>query len=101
MTDTIISVQDIRTKLGTISRRAEDGESFTVVRNSKPAFRIVPLDTSPYAVEPSEKLTLREIRERFKAVPAAGMITPEELTEIIREVHAEINAARQAGQPHD
>ena len=45
--DFIISVQDIRTSLGEIANRAETGESFTVVRNSKPVFRIVPIETLP------------------------------------------------------
>ncbi len=41
--DTIISMKDIRLTLATIAKRAEAGERFTVVRDSKPSFRIEPL----------------------------------------------------------
>ena len=38
----IISVQDIRQSLATIANEAQAGETFVVVRNSKPVFKIVP-----------------------------------------------------------
>ncbi len=41
--DKIISMKDIRLSLAAIARRVETGESFTVVRDSKPVFRIEPL----------------------------------------------------------
>ncbi len=41
--DTLIAMQDIRNSLASIADRAEGGESFIVVRNSPPAFRIAPL----------------------------------------------------------
>jgi antitoxin (DNA-binding transcriptional repressor) of toxin-antitoxin stability system len=50
--DTIISVQDIRTSLASIAKRAESGETFVVIRNSKPAFTIAPV-TSPEGVKES------------------------------------------------
>ena len=51
--ESIISVQDIRTSLGSIADRAERGESFTVVRSSKPVFRIVPIETPSAVREPT------------------------------------------------
>lgn len=41
--DKIISMKDIRLTLAAIARRAEAGERFVVVRDSKPVFRIEPL----------------------------------------------------------
>ena len=41
---TVISVQDIRTSLASIARKAESGETFMVIRNSKPAFMITPVE---------------------------------------------------------
>lgn len=39
----IISMKDIRLSLASIAKRVEAGERFTVVRDSKPVFRIEPL----------------------------------------------------------
>ncbi|MBT3191340.1 MAG: hypothetical protein HN341_02170 [Verrucomicrobia bacterium] len=90
--DTIISVQDIRTRLGAIAKSAETGESFTVIRNSKPAFRIVPIEAPVYPAPASTLVTLREVRERFDADPVASdELTPQELEAIISEVHGEKN----------
>lgn len=90
---TIISVQDIRTSLAAISERAENGESFTVIKNSKPAFRIEPIDQALYkqSLEGRKPMTVHEIRERFNAAGGGKMITTSELEEIIEEVHKEQN----------
>ena len=104
--DSIISVQDIRTSLGEITSRAEAGETFTVVRNSKPAFRIVPL--SPESVREQEVVRetrteysagkrgantpiqpLKDIRRRLEESGANKMITPQDVAEMIAEVRAE------------
>ena len=45
--DKIISMKDIRLTLAAIAKRAEAGECFTVVRDSKPVFRIEPLGAEP------------------------------------------------------
>jgi len=89
--DAIISVQDIRTKLGVISKRVESGESFTVIRNSKPAFRLVPIDRKAYEIpEDKPKMQLHDIQERFEAEPVAkNELSPSELDRIIHEVHSE------------
>ncbi|MCF7849785.1 MAG: type II toxin-antitoxin system prevent-host-death family antitoxin [Kiritimatiellales bacterium] len=85
----LISMQDIRTSLASVANRAENGESFIVVRNSKPAFRIVPLKekTTYPKVEDEKPLTFKEIQERFQSSGASEMITEEDLDEIIHEVH--------------
>jgi len=86
--DAIISMQDIRTTLGGIARRAEQGESFTVIKNSKPAFRIVPLEKPKYAQGKRSVMTLKEIRAVFDATPMSKEeLTPEELDDIIHEIH--------------
>ncbi|MEI6149177.1 MAG: type II toxin-antitoxin system prevent-host-death family antitoxin [bacterium] len=95
--DTLIAMQDIRNRLASIADRAESGESFIVVRNSRPAFRIAPLsgvDTSEkeQRVRPSfgglsGRPTVSEVRERFTAYPVTkGELAPDELDAIIREV---------------
>ncbi len=91
----IISVQDIRTSLASIAKRAEQGESFTVVKNSKPAFRIEPIQQAEYRRQPEKKISVREMQERFKSSGASDMMTPEDLDQIIDEVHSEKNAGRE------
>jgi antitoxin (DNA-binding transcriptional repressor) of toxin-antitoxin stability system len=51
--DKILSMKDIRLTLAAIARRAEAGESFTVVRDSKPVFRIEPLGGGGYEMPPT------------------------------------------------
>lgn len=97
--DTLIAMQDIRSGLASIADRAEKGESFIVVRNSRPAFRIAPLtgtaamgkkqpDSQPDA-SPPKRLTVNEVRERFTAYPATrDELITEKLDAILREVRA-------------
>ncbi len=44
---TIISMKELRTNTEEITRRVQAGESFTVVKRSKPIFNVVPTATSP------------------------------------------------------
>lgn len=87
----IISMQDMRTSLASIARQAEQGETFVVVRNSKPVFRIDPIDTHPSherGRESGRNMTLREIHERFDAQPVRDdELTAKDLDRIIHEVH--------------
>jgi prevent-host-death family protein len=104
--DSIISVQDIRTSLGEITSRAEAGETFVVVRNSKPAFRIVPVSPEPgrepemvresraeYSLNAStqanDDVTLTDIQNAFAESGAGGRITSEDVAQAISEVRAE------------
>jgi prevent-host-death family protein len=88
--DAIISVQDIRTQLGTITKRVESGESFTVIRNSKPAFRLIPIEKEThYKPSKQPKMLLREIKEQFEANPVTKEeLSPSDLDRIIHEVHS-------------
>ena len=90
--ENLISMQDIRMSLKAVADRAEKGETFIVVRNSRPAFRIVPLEgKAVYPVARETALAVREMQERFQSSGAADMITEEELDEIIHEVHRQQN----------
>lgn len=40
----IIGLKELRENMGTYIRHAEQGKSFTVVRRSRPIFRIMPVD---------------------------------------------------------
>lgn len=82
----IISMQDIRQSLATIADRAQAGETFIVIRNSKPVFRITP----PEDRSGSEQRSLRGLRaltERLDGVVAGERLSSDELDEIIHDVH--------------
>ena len=87
--DAIISVQDIRTKLGSIAKRVEAGETFTVIRNSRPAFRLIPIERKTYPITSSEpKMLLHDIQEKFAANPVPHQeFSPLDLDQIIHEEH--------------
>jgi len=83
----IISVQDIRQSLADITNQAQAGETFVVVRNSKPVFKIVP----PYAKEEEIRknaLSLEEITGKLDAAEASYDLSANELDTIIHEAHA-------------
>ncbi|MFH1405193.1 MAG: type II toxin-antitoxin system prevent-host-death family antitoxin [Patescibacteria group bacterium] len=42
--DNLIALKDLRIKLTDYTKRAERGESFLVIRKSKPVFKIVPIE---------------------------------------------------------
>ena len=88
-TDSIVAVQDLRTSLASIADRAAQGESFLVMRNSRPVVRIVPAeDAGVYpAAAPRTPASLGELRARYQASGLAGAIKPGELEELIRAVH--------------
>lgn len=91
--DTLIAMQDIRNRLASIADRAESGESFIVVRNSHPAFRIAPLsDVAAIRVRPPQPPTVSEVRERLAAYPVAkDELDAHDLDAIIREVRSRPN----------
>ncbi len=77
----IISMQDIRTRLASVADRAEEGTEFIVVRNSRPAFRIVPIQ--PPALSPAAQATW-EALDRYRDKEPA--LSEQEVVEIVREV---------------
>ena len=84
----IISVQDIRQSLAAIANRAQAGETFVVVRNSKPVFKIVP----PYEEETSVRnnvFSLAEITGRLDAVESSYDLAASDLDAIIHESHSD------------
>lgn len=84
----IISVQDIRESLASITNQAQAGETFVVVRNSKPVFKIVP----PYEKEKSggnKALSLDEITGKLDSAESSYDITSNDLDKIIHESHSE------------
>lgn len=84
---TIIAMQDIRESLASIADRVEKGETFVVVRNSKPVFRIMPMAETAYDQPKAGKqpMLLREITGRFDAV--GETFSEAEVDKIIHEVH--------------
>jgi antitoxin (DNA-binding transcriptional repressor) of toxin-antitoxin stability system len=84
----IISVQDIRQSLATIANQAQAGETFVVVRNSKPVFKIVP----PFEKEESGRnsvCSLAEITGKLDAAEASYDLSANDLDMIIHESHSE------------
>lgn len=45
MTEMIIGIKDLHKELSSIPDQVKNGTTFIVVKNSKPAFKIVPIDT--------------------------------------------------------
>lgn len=87
--DTIVAVQDLRTSLAAITERATRGETFLVMRNSRPAFRIVPAEqTAEVAATPRKPaMKLGELRARYQAGGLSKALGPADLEAMIRDVH--------------
>jgi len=87
----IIAMQDIRTSLAEIADRVSRGECFIVVRNSRPAFQIVPLETPDERESKTKGKTLREMRGQFHAKPVKKEeLTPDELDRLIHDAHDDL-----------
>jgi antitoxin (DNA-binding transcriptional repressor) of toxin-antitoxin stability system len=84
----IISVQDIRQSLAMIANQAQAGETFVVVRNSKPVFKIIPPDDANI-LRPNAAASLSEMTARLDSVKASESFSSGELDMIIHEAHAE------------
>ena len=84
---TIIAMQDIRESLASIADRVEKGESFVVVRNSRPVFRILPVEEVAYDKPRTGQppMLLREMTARFDA--SGDALSEVEVDRIIHEVH--------------
>jgi antitoxin (DNA-binding transcriptional repressor) of toxin-antitoxin stability system len=84
----IISVQDIRQSLASIANQAQGGETFVVVRNSKPVFKIVPPSTREEGGG-DRGLSLREITAKLDGVGGPYDFSSSDLDKIIYESHAD------------
>ena len=62
METTIIGIRELHKKLKEVSEATLSGNSFVVVRNTKPVFRI-----EPYKIEKKNRYTLKDFEKiRFK-----------------------------------
>jgi len=84
----IISVQDIRQSLAMIANQAQAGETFVVVRNSKPVFKIVPADDTN-ALRKDASPSLAEMTAKLDAAKDSESFSASQLDMIIHEAHAE------------
>lgn len=93
--ETLIAMQDIRTRLASIADRVEHGERFIVIRNSRPVFRIEPVQQEAGA---APGMSLREVRSRFEKYKVKREeLSPAELDDIIRKTRG--SPSRGAGKP--
>lgn len=85
----IISMKDIRLSLAAIAKRAEAGERFIVVRDSKPVFRIEPCSAESSGL--AKKISFSEFTEKVDRVrePGGTEWTPEAVEKIIKEMYHE------------
>jgi len=82
----IISMQDMRLRLAEIAKRAESGEDFIVIRNSRPSFRIVPAHGNALRKEDAAAI-LEEAALAMRASPVRdGEITDSDVMEAVRAV---------------
>lgn len=87
--ETLIAMQDMRTELAAIADRATGGEMFIVLRNSRPAFRIVPFNVSGDVIPPTTVKSFSDVRKRLDANPAGNdELSPAELDGIITKVRS-------------
>lgn len=87
--ETLIAMQDMRTELAAIANRAASGEMFIVLRNSRPAFRIVPFNSSSDSIPPSKVKSFSDLRKRMDANPVGkDELSPHDITSIIKKVRS-------------
>ena len=97
--DKIISMKDVRLSLAAIARRAEAGERFIVVRDSKPVFRIEPCASESSGLE--RKMTFTEFKTKVESVrePDGDAWTPEVVEkEILKMYHDRGAASKSKGR---
>ncbi|MBN2301399.1 MAG: hypothetical protein JXN60_02655 [Lentisphaerae bacterium] len=84
----IISMQDIRVSLATIANQVQEGDTFVVVRNSKPVFKIIQPD-EPALPRAKTVPSLKEITKKLDAAKKGYDLSPSDLDMIIHEAHGE------------
>jgi antitoxin (DNA-binding transcriptional repressor) of toxin-antitoxin stability system len=90
--NSIISMQDIRVSLASIADRAEKGETFTVIRNSRPAFRIEPIRGADG--KGTEGHPLAELSRRIDDSEAFRSVGDGDIVRIVREVRDRYEAGK-------
>lgn len=87
--ETLIAMQDMRTELSAIADRAAGGEMFIVLRNSRPAFRIVPFHVSDDVTPPTTVKSFSDVRKRMDANPVRrDEMSPSDLDNIIKKARS-------------
>ena len=87
--ETLIAMQDMRKELSAIADRATSGEMFIVLRNSRPAFRIVPFNASGEVIQQTKVKSFAEVRQRMDADPAStDELSSGDLDRIIKKVRS-------------
>ena len=86
-TPTIVSMKDIRLSLAAIARRVEAGESFIVVRDSKPVFQIEPISRS----HSQRGMSFDNFTQKVDRVRDSGETewTPSAVEQVIQEMYRE------------
>ena len=84
----IISMQDMRLSLASIANQVQAGETFIVVRSSKPVFKIIP-PFEKTKLSGKRPMSLAEITDKLDAVEASYDLSEDDLDGIIHESHAE------------
>jgi len=85
---TVIAMQNIRTSLASIAKRAEAGERFLVVKNSKPSFYIIPANSNNIKKD-TPNLSLEDITQKIDKSKTSKTLSPNLVDEIIHEIHRE------------
>lgn len=80
---TVIVMREVEDSLDSVARRAASGESFIVVRNDKPAFRIVPYNLKPG----SPTTSLKDMRKRLVAANVEKL-SSRQIDQIIHQARA-------------
>lgn len=77
--DQIIGVKQLYKNLKTISNKVAKGESFIVVKRSKPIFRVI-----PYQEEKRKKYTLKDLKNlQFEKLKSGHEKLSEKIDEIV------------------
>ena len=86
----IISMQDIRTSLAEIADRVQAGTKLLVVRNSRPAFMLVPLQDDSVEREASHK-TWEAIKKGLDREP---VFSEEDVVAMVRDYRRRQTSAK-------
>ena len=95
-TDTnIIGIKELIKNLKTIYREVDRGNEFIVVKNSKPAFRIIPVDKKEKS---REKVDNTDLVKKLEKIQFSGNENlSQNIDKIIYNLWAELSSIRMSG----
>ena len=67
---TIIGLKELKQNASDIAKRTEEGETFVVVKRSKPIFKLSPIEEKPSSTKELEKWTEEAINKYRPALKA-------------------------------